>query len=243
MTRRTFAVPCLLAVLFVTACGGGGSGSKTVGPPSAKPSAGGAVKAQPTNGLLGPAEVVAPGVTHVIGKTGPLPRRTGGLGGAKGNGVGGGVACASASASPSSQNLRSMSAAIVCLLNGQRRARGMAPLHVNARLGRASRGMATLMVRQRFFAHDTPSGRSLLDRVRTTGYVRGRWQLGENLAWGSGSLSTPGAIVNGWMHSPGHKANILHASFKDIGIGIQLGAPQQGLSGGATYVTDFGRHG
>jgi uncharacterized protein YkwD len=45
------------------------------------------------------------------------------------------------------------------------------------------------------------------------------------------------------MHSPGHRANILRGQFRDIGIGIKLGAPGQGLSGGATYVTDFGRHG
>src|SRR5437763_1411054 len=50
------------------------------------------------------------------------------------------------------------------------------------------------------------------------------------------------AIVNGWMNSPPHRANILHGAFRDIGIGIKLGAPGQGLSGGATYVTDFGKH-
>src|SRR5436305_1738990 len=106
MSKRAVAVPCLVAAVFVSACGGGG-GSKGVAPPpsSGKPAGGGIVKAEPTNGLLGPAEVVVPGASHVIGKTGPLPRRTGGLGGAKGNGVGGGVACASASASPSSRNL------------------------------------------------------------------------------------------------------------------------------------------
>ena len=73
--------------------------------------------------------------------------------------------------------------------------------------------------------------------------MRGNWTIGENIAWGSGALATPRAIVNGWMHSPGHRANILRASFRDIGIGIRLGAPGPGLSGGATYVTDFGRHG
>jgi uncharacterized protein YkwD len=45
------------------------------------------------------------------------------------------------------------------------------------------------------------------------------------------------------MNSPGHKANILHAAFRDIGIGIRIGPPSPSVSGGATYVTDFGRHG
>jgi uncharacterized protein YkwD len=98
------------------------------------------------------------------------------------------------------------------------------------------------MVARRFFAHE--AGRSTVQsRIKKTGYIRGNWSLGENIAWGSGALATPQAIVNGWMHSPGHRANILRGQFKDIGIGIRLGAPGQGLSGGATYVTDFGRHG
>ena len=49
--------------------------------------------------------------------------------------------------------------------------------------------------------------------------------------------------MNGWMDSPGHRSNILYAGFRDIGIGIKLGAPRPDLSGGATYVTDFGHHG
>jgi uncharacterized protein YkwD len=98
------------------------------------------------------------------------------------------------------------------------------------------------MVAARFFAHEAGHS-TVLSRIKRTGYVRGNWSLGENIAWGSGGLATPRAIVNGWMHSPGHRANILHGAFRDIGIGIRLGAPGQGLSGGATYVTDFGKHG
>jgi uncharacterized protein YkwD len=103
--------------------------------------------------------------------------------------------------------------------------------------------MANLMVKRRFFAHDTPDGRSVVDRVKPTGYISGSWSLGENLAWGSGGFSTPTATVSSWMHSKGHRENILRGKFKDVGIGIRLGAPGQGLSGGATYVADFGRHG
>jgi uncharacterized protein YkwD len=45
------------------------------------------------------------------------------------------------------------------------------------------------------------------------------------------------------MNSPGHRANILYAPFRDVGIGITLGPPKPTLSGGATYVADFGKHG
>jgi len=40
-----------------------------------------------------------------------------------------------------------------------------------------------------------------------------------DLAWGSGALSTPQAIVNGWMNSPGHRANILSCDSHDLGVG------------------------
>jgi len=134
-----------------------------------------------------------------------------------------------------------VSAAILCLLNGERASHGLRPLHSNGRLSRAARAWARRMVKQRFFSHE--AGRSSpLSRVKRTGYVHGNWSVGENIAWGNGPFATPRSIVNGWMHSPGHRANILRGQFKDIGIGIRLGAPGQGLSGGATYVTDFGKH-
>jgi uncharacterized protein YkwD len=81
--------------------------------------------------------------------------------------------------------------------------------------------------------------------VRSTTYLRGAptWSLGENLSWGSGTSSTPQAIVAAWMQSPGHRANLLSPCFRDVGVGIATGAPAQLDTGtvGATYVTDFGR--
>jgi uncharacterized protein YkwD len=43
-----------------------------------------------------------------------------------------------------------------------------------------------------------------------------------------------------WIHSPGHRANILRSTFRDIGIGIANGAPERDVGGAATYTTDFG---
>ena len=237
--RKMFA---LTAVLLVAGCGSGGSKNEST--PSKAPSAsGGVVKAEPTKGRLGPAIAIQNGAVKVIAKGGPISPKEDRPTDAQTRGVAGSGACAHTSASPSSRNLRAMSRAILCLLNAERRGAGLQGLRSNGKLKKASQRMANLMVRQRFFAHDTPDGKSVLDRVKPTGYVRGRWTLGENLAWGSGALSTPRAIVNGWMHSPGHRANILYGPFRDIGIGIKLGAPGQGLSGGTTYVTDFGKHG
>ena len=231
-----------LALALLAGCGGGDGNKQSKAPvtPGAT-GGGGAVNAEVTKGLLGPSVDVEEGGTAVTGKIAPISPKEDRPTDAEANGVAGTVACASTTANPASNNLSTMSAAILCLLNAERAAKGLPALHSNGALARAAKGWAKVMVSRPIFAHE--SGRStVLSRIKRTGYVRGSWSLGENIAWGSGVLATPRAIVNGWMHSPGHRANILRGKFRDIGIGIKLGAPQRGLSGGATYVTDFGRH-
>jgi uncharacterized protein YkwD len=233
----------LLALLVLVAGCGGGDDKESTAPVAKKPSSGGVVEAEPTKGFVGPAIDVDENGANEVGETSPLSPDEDRPTDSEESGVGGGVACASTSATPAGSNLSSISRSILCLLNAERSRAGLPRLRSNARLGRAARSFASLMVQKRFFSHDTPDGRSVLDRVRPTGYIRGSWSLGENIAWGSGALATPRAIVNGWMHSPGHRANIMRGKFRDIGIGVKLGAPGQNLSGGATYVTDFGRNG
>ena len=98
------------------------------------------------------------------------------------------------------------------------------------------------MVRRDYFAHDSLSGATFVDRIRRTGYLKGRraWVVGENLAWGSDDRSSPAAIVRAWMKSPGHRTNILQRRFREIGIGLAHGAPDAPASPAATYATDFG---
>ena len=240
--RRLLTTSALALSLALAACGGDDDETSVTSTP--KTSTGGTVTAEPTKGELGPAATAEEDTgQEVIGEAGPISPDADRPTDAEESGVAGGVACASTATAPSPSNLRGIAAATICLLNAERASKGLAPLRKNGRLARASRNMANLMVSRKFFAHDTPDGRSVVDRVRPTGYMRGSWSLGENLAWGSGPLATPRAIVNGWMNSPGHRANILRGKFRDIGIGIRLGAPQNGLSGGATYVTVFGRNG
>ena len=83
----------------------------------------------------------------------------------------------------------------------------------------------------------------LLDRIRRAGYLRGArsWAVGENIAWGSGRLSTPRAIGRAWMNSPGHRANILRAEFAEVGVGVAYDAPIAASKlRSAVYTTDFG---
>jgi len=135
-------------------------------------------------------------------------------------------------------------AATLCLINGERTSRGLAPLSSSRHLLKAAQRYSRLMVRERFFSHVSPSGSTLAGRVRRqTSYLRGarRWALAENIAWGTGALATPARIVAAWMKSSGHRANILRPGFRDIGIGIADGAPGPGHGrAAATYTTDFG---
>ena len=229
------------ALVLIAGCGGGGS-DKAAAPVKSGTSPGGVVTAESTKGVLGPATSVLDGKETTVGGNTAISPKEDRPTDAQRNGVAAAGVCASTSANPAPSNLGSLSSSILCLLNAERAAKGLPALHNNGQLARAAKAWANKMVAARFFAHEAGNS-TVLSRIKRTGYVRGSWSLGENIAWGSGALATPQAIVNGWMHSPGHRANILRGKFKDIGIGIKLGAPGRGLSGGATYVTDFGRHG
>jgi uncharacterized protein YkwD len=129
----------------------------------------------------------------------------------------------------------------LCLLNNERAAHGLRPLRLDRKLSRAARGHSRDMVAKRYFAHDSRSGASFSSRIKRAGWMRGRraWTVGENIGWGEGTSASPRAMVSAWMHSAGHRANILERHFRLIGIGIALGAPT-GANDGATYATDFG---
>ena len=124
-----------------------------------------------------------------------------------------------------------------CLLNDIRRSKGLRPFKLNAKLSRASQRHTNAMTSHKFFAHG-----DFVGRIRATRYLSGAhgWTVGENIAWGSWDYATPASIVDGWMHSPPHRHNILNGKFREIGIGVSRGAPVGGQDRAATYGTDFG---
>ncbi len=150
--------------------------------------------------------------------------------------------CANTELVPDAGNVAAVRAAVLCLHNRERGARGLAPLREQAKLRQAAEGHSADMVEQGFFSHDSPGGADMADRILRTGYARDQgWSLGENIAWGTGGLATAAEIHRAWMRSPGHKANILRRQFREIGIGIAIGAPvDAGGLDGATYTADFG---
>jgi uncharacterized protein YkwD len=149
--------------------------------------------------------------------------------------------CGNTNVLPTADNLAQIRAAVLCLHNQTRAAKGLPLLRENAKLDKAALGHSNDMVAAGYFDHTTPGGTSFVDRILAAGYVKrdAGWTLGENLAWGTGDLSTPDGVMTSWMNSPGHKANILKRAYREVGVGIRLGVPSDG-SVGATYTLDFG---
>jgi uncharacterized protein YkwD len=148
--------------------------------------------------------------------------------------------CSGADRSPAELGQAASVHTTLCLLNRERHARGLRSLRADAKLRRAADGHAGDMVAQHYFDHTSKSGTSFVTRIKRTGWTKSRrsWTVGENIGYGSGSYATPREMVKGWMHSAGHRANILARQFKMIGVGVANGAPDG--DSGATYATDFG---
>ena len=95
-----------------------------------------------------------------------------------------------------------------------------------------------------YFSHTSRNGDTLGDRLRRAGYGRpgDGWRAGEDIGWGTGARATPNALVDAWLDSPGHRRILLSASYREIGVGVAGGAPQQAATGlpGATYAMDLG---
>lgn len=159
-------------------------------------------------------------------------------------GVGSGqTQCAAVPEAVTAASVAAVRTATLCLLNAERTSRGLKALKVNAKLAKAADGKAADMVRRRYFAHDTPDGKKFTAAIQAAGYTKGarRWSVGENLGWGGGARALPAAMVDAWLASPPHRANLLSRKWAEVGIGLALGTPKGGE--GATYATEFGKRG
>jgi uncharacterized protein YkwD len=149
--------------------------------------------------------------------------------------------CADADLEATRSNVRRIRAAVLCLHNRIRAEHELPPLRQNRRLRKAAVGHSRDMVRDGYFEHTTPEGVTMVDRILRAKYVRKDqgWALGENLAWGTGSLGTPQGAVDAWMASAGHRANILKKAYRELGVGVAIGVPLADAEG-TTYTVDFG---
>jgi uncharacterized protein YkwD len=103
---------------------------------------------------------------------------------------------------------------VLALVNKNRRRGGCGDMTLDRRLSVAAFGHASDMARRGYFAHRSRNGENVGDRVRDAGY---RWsRYGENIARGQGSARS---VVNGWMHSRPHRANIMNCRLHEMGLG------------------------
>lgn len=132
---------------------------------------------------------------------------------------------------------------VLCLINQQRATVGIGPVAHETRLRGAAVRHSSEMVREGYFAHTSPSGVGFISRILDTGYMRKArvWLVGENLAWGAGSLSSPAELVRAWMGSPTHRLNLLRDRFREIGISAVRGTPfDPSSAAGITVSTEYG---
>jgi len=108
---------------------------------------------------------------------------------------------------------------MVDLVNQERVNSGLQPLEVDLRLVKIARMKSQDMIDNNYFSHQSPTYGSPFDMMKSQGIAYG--YAGENLA-GNHSVQ---AAHTALMDSPGHRANILNANFKHVGIGIVSGGP------------------
>lgn len=103
---------------------------------------------------------------------------------------------------------------VVELVNVERAKYGLSALTLNAELSAVARAKSQDMKDNGYFSHTSPTYGSPFDMMKSFGIKYNT--AGENIAYG---YRTPEAVVEGWMNSEGHRANILNSSYKEIGVG------------------------
>ncbi|MEU1285165.1 CAP domain-containing protein [Kitasatospora sp. NPDC005856] len=125
---------------------------------------------------------------------------------------GGGVPPAGGGAAPS------YAQQVVDLVNVERTKAGCGPVSSETRLTNAAQSHSDDMADRNYFDHASPEGYHADHRIEVAGYSWSSW--GENIARGQ---KDPAAVMNSWMNSPGHRANILNCSFTQLGVGVRTG--------------------
>jgi uncharacterized protein YkwD len=241
---RSTLIPLLAAASLVLAgCGSAGGPTPAPAGPGVISAPAGALDLGVTNGRLGDAVTQASGGhARELSTGGPLDRGATRIAPNRREGVAAGDNCANSGLLPDASNLAATTDATLCLLNAERSSRGLAALRPNDKLQRAALAHGSDMVEHLYFAHEGLDGSQPAERIRAAGYLAGggAWHIGENLAWGTGDLATPKAIMAAWMGSAGHRANILQPAYREIGFGVLAGNPATRGGGGATFITEFG---
>lgn len=141
-----------------------------------------------------------------------------------------------AAAAPAAEPANEITAEnVIRLMNEYRAKEGLAPLAFDERLGKAAGDRMQHMEDEGYWAHDSPEGMRPFVWVKVRAYDYAL--VGENLAAG---FETARVLVESWMESPGHRANIMSGDFEDCGISIIEGSTR-GPATGKSIVVLFGK--
>ena len=138
----------------------------------------------------------------------------------------------------------SLQAELLDQVNALRVARGLPRLRLSRALSTAANGHSTQMARLGYFSHNSANGAPFSSRIARFYPARGfrRWMVGENLVYGAPDIGAARALRL-WLSSPPHRANLLSAHWREIGLAAVHSTSAPGVYGGraATIVTaDFG---
>lgn len=140
------------------------------------------------------------------------------------------AACPGAETPIAATTLDASRESLTCLVGAVRAERGLGPVRADDRLARAARSHTADMVRRGYFAHRSPGGSDVSDRLADAGWTPrgGAWWAGEILATGRGSASTPRRMVAAWLDSPPHRSVLLSARPDAMGVGVAGDTPDGG---------------
>ncbi len=129
-------------------------------------------------------------------------------------------------------DLKTVRADMLSRVNGARAAKRLPPLFESPSLDVAAQRHAEDMIRRSYYAHESPEGTTVMERVQRVGYVAAG--VGENIAEGQPTVAE---VFDGWMKSPKHRDHILSLTLREIGIGVASGKNARGYE--IVWVQDF----
>ena len=140
--------------------------------------------------------------------------------------------------------LRPLERSVLIEMNALRRQHGVMPLRLSRGLTAAARQHSMEMASRGYFDHNSANGEPFSRRIaRYYSIGSGRyWSVGENLLWSSNEVNAA-AVLDLWLKSREHRAIMLNANWRDVGLGAVYAPSASGVYGGraATIVTaDFG---
>src|SRR3954454_20154363 len=138
-----------------------------------------------------------------------------------------------AARTPKAPHMVQLQTALLAQINVFRATHGLTRLKINGSLTGAADGHSSQMARLGYFSHNSANGQSFSQRVAQAYSPRGfrSWTVGENLVWGGPDIGAARAFKL-WLSSPPHRANLLNARWREVGLGAVHSTSAPGVYGG-----------